>query len=67
MPVNLSAPDPRFILPLVLWIVSKDGRDPYARHHAAEALNFQITLFIAYMVSAVLILVLIGLSTLKIR
>lgn len=31
-----------FILPLVIYLTSKD--DPYVKHHAAEGLNFQLTL-----------------------
>ena len=47
--------------PLVLYLVVKD--DPYkpmTRHHAAEALNFHLSLLIYGIVSAVLILVIIG-------
>ncbi|MDT7570359.1 MAG: hypothetical protein QOE05_533 [Actinomycetota bacterium] len=47
------------IAPLVIYLVKKD-ESPFSRHHAAEALNFHITLAIAGIVSAVLILVLIG-------
>ena len=49
-----------FLVPLVIYLVFKD-RDPFVRRHSATALNFHITLAIAYAVSAVLILVLIGL------
>jgi uncharacterized Tic20 family protein len=49
-----------FLVPLVIYIVFKD-RDPFVRRHSATALNFHITLAIAYAVSAVLVLVLIGL------
>jgi uncharacterized Tic20 family protein len=47
--------------PLVVYLISKD--DPYkpmTRHHAAEALNFHLSLMIYGAVSAVLILVIIG-------
>ena len=47
--------------PLVLFLVVKD--DPaktFTRHHALEALNFHITLAIAGVVSAILVIVLIG-------
>ena len=47
--------------PLVLFLVVKD--DPaktFTRHHALEALNFHITLAIAGVVSAILVVVLIG-------
>jgi uncharacterized Tic20 family protein len=49
-----------FLGPLIIYLVNGE-KDPYVRHHSAEALNFQITLFIAYAISAVLIIVLIGL------
>ena len=45
--------------PLVIYLVKKDG-SPFVRQHAAEALNFHITVLIASIVSAVLMLVLIG-------
>ena len=51
--------------PLVIYLVSRD-RDAFSRHHAAEALNFSFTVFVAYVVSALLILVLIGLILLPI-
>ncbi|GAA1237828.1 DUF4870 domain-containing protein [Oryzihumus leptocrescens] len=49
-----------FIVPLVIYLVFKD-RDPFVREHSSAALNFHLTWFIAYLVSAILILVLIGL------
>ena len=49
-----------FLVPLVIFLVYKD-RDPFVRRHSSQALNFHITLFIAYLVSAILIFVLIGL------
>jgi hypothetical protein len=45
--------------PLVIYLVKKDS-SPFVRQHAAEALNFHITLLIAGIVSTVLVLVLIG-------
>jgi uncharacterized Tic20 family protein len=45
--------------PLIIYLVNGD-KDPYVRHHSAEALNFQLTLLIAYLVSFVLMFVLIG-------
>lgn len=47
------------IAPLVVYLVKKDS-SPFVRQHAAEALNFHITLTIAAIVSAILILVIIG-------
>jgi uncharacterized Tic20 family protein len=48
-----------FLGPLIIYLVNGD-KDPFVKHHSAEALNFQITLVIAYVVSFVLMLVLIG-------
>lgn len=48
-----------FLGPLIIYLVNGD-KDPFVRHHAAEALNFQITLVIAYLVSFVLMFLLIG-------
>jgi len=48
-----------FLGPLIIYLVNGE-KDPFVRHHASEALNFQITLFVAYLVSALLMLVLIG-------
>ncbi|WP_232306518.1 DUF4870 domain-containing protein [Thermobifida cellulosilytica] len=36
---------------LVVYLVAK-GRSPFVRHHAAEALNLQLTLFFPYVVGA---------------
>ena len=36
-----------FLVPLVIYLVFKD-RDPFVRRHSAPALNFHITLAIAY-------------------
>ncbi len=41
-----------FVAPLVVYLVYKD-RDQFVRGHAAEALNFQITVFIAYIAATV--------------
>ena len=52
-----------FLVPLVIYLVFKD-RDPFVRRHSAQALNFHITLFIVYVVSIPLILILVGIFTL---
>ena len=50
-----------FIGPLVIWLINKDKTDKaWLNDQAKEALNFQITLLIAYFVSGILTLVLIG-------
>ncbi|MEU8321727.1 DUF4870 domain-containing protein [Nonomuraea sp. NPDC048881] len=46
--------------PLVIYLMKKD-ESPYVRDQAAEALNFQITMFIGYAVAIVLSIVLVGL------
>lgn len=45
--------------PLIIYLITKPEQR-FARHHAAEALNFSITLGIALIVSALSMLVLIG-------
>ena len=48
-----------FIPPLVIWLVKKD-ESPLIDDNGKEALNFQITIAIAYLVAFVLVFVLIG-------
>ncbi len=48
-----------FLGPLVLFLVKKD-ESPFVRHHASEALNFQLSLIIWFTISVILVLVLIG-------
>ena len=45
--------------PLVVWLIKKDTM-PLVDQHGKEALNFQITVFIALVVSIILMFVLIG-------
>ena len=49
-----------FLAPLIGYLVLKD-RGPFVRAHTATALNFQLTLLIAYVVGGILSLVVIGL------
>lgn len=49
-----------FIAPLVVWLVFRE-RSAFLDRQGKEALNFQLTLLIAYIVSFVLVIVLIGL------
>ena len=44
-----------FLVPLVIFLVFKD-RDPFVRRHSASALNFHITLAIAYIVLAITVI-----------
>lgn len=45
--------------PLIVWQIQKD-KSAYVDYHGKEALNFQITMAIAFAVSFVLMFVLIG-------
>ncbi|OIH94941.1 MULTISPECIES: DUF4870 domain-containing protein [unclassified Curtobacterium] len=54
-----------FIVPLVAYLVLRD-RGQFVREHTRNALNFHITMGIAYLVSSILIFVLIGLVLLPI-
>ena len=50
-----------FIGPLIIWLINKDKADKgWLNGQAKEALNFQITIFIAYVVAGLLTIVLIG-------
>lgn len=50
-----------FIGPLIIWLINKDKTDKgWLNDQAKEALNFQITVFIAYLIAGVLSIVLIG-------
>lgn len=48
-----------FIAPLIIYLVKKD-ESPFVVDHAKESLNFQITMFICYIISFILIFILIG-------
>ena len=48
-----------FIAPLVVWLIFRE-RGRFVEEQAKEALNFQITIAIAYLVSGILMVVLIG-------
>jgi uncharacterized protein len=48
-----------FLGPLIIYLVLRE-RGPFVRWHAAQSLNFQLTVLIAYIVSALLTIVLIG-------
>ena len=50
---------PAFLGPLIIYLVYRDRSD-YVRHHAREALNFSISILLYAVISAILILVLIG-------
>jgi hypothetical protein len=46
--------------PLIFWLINKD-KMPFVDEQGKEALNFQITVFIAAIISSILIIVVIGL------
>lgn len=48
-----------FVGPLIIWLLKKDQM-PFVDHHGKEALNFQITLAIAYVVAWISIFCFIG-------
>jgi len=54
-----------FVGPLIVWLIKKD-QSPYVDKQGKEALNFQITVVIAYCVAFLLSLLCIGLILLPI-
>ncbi|MBE1161617.1 DUF4870 domain-containing protein [Dyella acidiphila] len=49
------------IVPLIVWLLHKDRPDKaYLTTEAKEALNFQITVLLAWVISWVLLIILIG-------
>jgi uncharacterized Tic20 family protein len=48
-----------FLGPLIGYLVLRD-RGPYIRWHTAQALNFQLTVLIGYIVSGLLTIVFVG-------
>jgi uncharacterized protein len=51
-----------FVGPLIIWLISKDDSNKaFVTDQAKEALNFQITLTLAYIVAAILMVISLGL------
>ncbi len=48
-----------FLAPLVIYVVKRDD-DPFTRFHAAQALNFQITMVIAWIATIILLFLIVG-------
>jgi uncharacterized Tic20 family protein len=48
-----------FVGPLIIWLLKKE-EDPFIDNQGKEALNFQITVAIAWVVSAILTFICIG-------
>jgi uncharacterized Tic20 family protein len=57
--VGAIVPFGNIIAPLVIWLLKKEESE-FVDYHGREAVNFQITISIAYVVAFVLIFVLIG-------
>jgi uncharacterized protein len=55
----IGVPLGNIIAPLVIWLIKKDEMQ-YVDHHGKEALSFQITMFIYTLISAILILAIVG-------
>jgi uncharacterized Tic20 family protein len=51
-----------FLVPLVIWLVFRE-RSRFVDQHGKEAVNFQITLAIGYVVSVILMAVIVGFFT----
>ena len=50
-----------FIVPLIMWLINKDKPEKsWLTDQSKEALNFQITLLIVYVVGVILSVILIG-------
>lgn len=56
---HIGGPVVGFVAPLVIFLIYKD-RDGFVRHNSLEALNFQIFLAIAYVVSMITMFVGVG-------
>lgn len=54
-----------FVPALIVWLLKKDD-SAYLGEQAREALNFQITVLLAYMVGYTLVLILIGFALLAV-
>lgn len=52
-----------WVIPLVVFFVYPPTKSKFINDNAKEALNFQITLFVGYSISAILMFVLIGFLT----
>lgn len=48
-----------FLIPLIIWIIKKDD-SKFVDYHGKEALNFQITIFLGYIVGGILAIFIVG-------
>ena len=61
MLVHLSGIILGFIVPLIMWLVNKDNpQKSFLTDQSKEALNFQITVLIAFIACSILTVILIG-------
>ena len=51
------------LIPLIIWLVKRDESD-FIKHHGREALNFQLTMILAFIAAFVLVFVIIGIPLL---
>jgi uncharacterized protein len=51
--IHLLAIITGFLAPLIIWLIKKDS-SKFIDHHGKQALNFQITILLAYIISWVL-------------
>ncbi|SEL79857.1 hypothetical protein SAMN05428989_2543 [Pseudoxanthomonas sp. GM95] len=59
--VHLTGIVTSFIVPLIIWLVNKDNPSKaWLNDQSKEALNFQITVFLAFLVCGVLSIIVIG-------
>lgn len=63
--IGLVIPFASIVAPLVIWQMKKDTL-PFAAEQAKEALNFQITVFVALVIAGLLVLLVIGLLLLPV-
>jgi uncharacterized Tic20 family protein len=56
---GLVIPLGSILAPLIIWLVHKD-KSSYVDEHAKEALNFQLTMLIAFIISAILMIIVVG-------
>lgn len=59
LPIFITTGLANIIAPLVIWMIKKDTM-PFVDEHGKESLNFQLTLLIGYVISAVLVYFCIG-------
>jgi uncharacterized protein len=58
---HLSGIVASFIVPLIIWLINKDNpQKSWLTDQSKEALNFQITLIIVYIIGIILTIILIG-------